>query len=141
LPHGVWWRSEKKSFRPEVVVDDVEKNRQTACVTGLDQTFQVFWSAIARRRRIDVGAVIAPAARPGKLGYRHQLNGGRAKRTNMIEVAHRADKVAGLGERAQMQFVKDDFLPSSPTPSGSGPGIHAGIDDFARAMNAFRLAA
>ena len=122
-----------------MVVDDVEKNREAARMTGLDQPFQFLGPAIAGRRRIKVGAVIAPVAAAGELGNRHQLDRGRAEFTNMIKVRDRAGKIAGLGEGAEMQFVENDLLPGPPAPFSGVPHIGAGIDHLARAVNPLRL--
>ena len=129
------------SLRAEMVVDDVEKNGEATRVTGLDQPLQVVGPAIAGRRRVKIGAVIAPAAGAGKLGDRHQLDRGGAEVTNMVEVPDRAGEIASLREGAEMEFVQDDLLPGTAAPFGGPPEIRTGIDDLARTVNAFRLAA
>ena len=57
-----------------MVVDDVEEYGEAEPVRGVDETSQVVGRAVAARRREQRHAVVAPVARPGKVGDRHQLD-------------------------------------------------------------------
>src|ERR1700736_1023049 len=139
VPFGKESRRDRREIVPlwaEVVVDDVEKNREAARMTSLDQTFEVLGPAIAGRRCVKIGAVIAPAAGAGKLGDRHQLDRGRAEFANMVEVPDRAGEIAGLREGADVELVQNDLLPGTAVPFGGRPEIRTGIDGLARTVNA-----
>jgi hypothetical protein len=57
----------------EVVVDDVENHAEPHLMRGIHQAAEVVGRAIAARRREQGDAIVAPVARPGKVGDRHQL--------------------------------------------------------------------
>ena len=59
------------TFRPEMIVDDVEKHHQPAQMRFVDQRLQVFGPAIGAVRRIQQHAVVTPVAPAGEIGDRH----------------------------------------------------------------------
>ena len=96
-------------FRPEVVVDDVEKHHQAALVRGVDQRLEIFRPAIGAVRREEQHAVVAPVPAAGKIGDRHQLDRGEARLGDMVELVDRGAKRAVARERADMQLEKDSI--------------------------------
>src|SRR5262245_32012501 len=60
--------SEVISFRPKMVVDDVEENHQAAFVRRIDQGLEIVWASVDAVRRIEQHAVVAPIATAGKIG-------------------------------------------------------------------------
>ncbi len=67
------------AFGADVVVDDVEHHGQTMPVSRIHQPFQSDRAAVGVLRRERIDAVVAPVARAGKLGDRHQLDGRDAE--------------------------------------------------------------
>jgi hypothetical protein len=67
------------SVRSEVIVDDVEKDRQAAGVGFVYEPLQIVRRAVDGVGREVKHAVVAPVARPGKIGDRHQFNGRDAE--------------------------------------------------------------
>src|SRR5437763_686873 len=55
------------SFRPEVVVDDVEDERKLARMARIGEMFESAHAAVRNLRRVDVDAVVSPIALTGKL--------------------------------------------------------------------------
>src|SRR5690606_14711158 len=53
--------------RPEVVVNDVEQHGEPARVARIDEALEARRTAVGVVRRIQIDAVVAPAARPWKL--------------------------------------------------------------------------
>ena len=75
--------------RPEVVVHDVEHHAETARVARIDEAFQAFWPAVLVMRRVQVDAVVTPAALAGELDHRHQLDRVDAERDEVVEMIDR----------------------------------------------------
>src|SRR5439155_19429236 len=63
-------------FGPEMVVDDVEEDGEALRVAGVHEAAQPLRTAVGRLRRVEVNAVVAPVARAGELGDRHELHRG-----------------------------------------------------------------
>ena len=61
------------AFGPEVVVNDIEKDRQPGRVAGIDQLLQTVRSAVAILRGVRKYAIVTPVPAAGKLSDRHQL--------------------------------------------------------------------
>ncbi len=68
------------SFRAEVVVDDVEQNHEPARVRVLHEALELLGPSVAVLGRKRQHAVIAPVARAGRVGKRHQLDRRDAER-------------------------------------------------------------
>src|SRR5690349_10607676 len=62
------------SFRPQMVVDDVQYHRHSALVAGINQSHQASWSAIGALGGKRICAVVSPIAPTRELGHWHQLN-------------------------------------------------------------------
>src|SRR6266704_860377 len=57
----------------QVVVDDVEKESQPRCMTGVDEALQALGAPVAVVGRVGMDTIVAPVARARKLRHRHQL--------------------------------------------------------------------
>src|SRR5581483_467083 len=71
--------------RAEVVVDDVEDRGPARSVAGVDQTLEPVRAAVSVARRVQVDAVVTPAAGAGELGDRHDLDRVDAERDQMVQ--------------------------------------------------------
>jgi hypothetical protein len=132
--------SEVIAFGPEVIVDDVQNDREAGRVTGIDQFLEAVRSAIGILHGEWIGAVVAPVAGPGELGHGQQFDGGDAEVTELVEVFDDGFEGASLGERADMQFINDKVAEGQPGPLRVGPW-KGGIDDSGGAMHTFGLKA
>ncbi len=117
------------SLGAEVVVDDVEKQGETALMTGIDKPLERARTAVRRLRGADVRSVVAPVARAGKLRDRHQLDGGDAEVFERIEMWNDRVERPFVGERADVQLVENVVLERDAAPAVVVPFEIAG-DDF-----------
>ena len=67
--------AEDVADRPEVVVDHVEDHREAALVAGVDEALQPGRPPVGVLHREGEDPVVAPVARAGELGHRHDLDG------------------------------------------------------------------
>ena len=81
------------AVRPEMVVDDVEKDHEPARMRGVDERLQVFRAAISRSGRIRQHAVVAPVPPPGKIADRHDLDAVTPSETRCSSLSIAARKV------------------------------------------------
>ena len=91
----------------EVVVDDVEDDREALGVGGVDEAREVVRGAVGRVGRVEVDAVVAPAVVAGELGERHQLDRGHAQLAQAGEVRDRGGERPLGRERADVDLVED----------------------------------
>src|SRR5690554_2894472 len=56
--------------RPQMVVDDVEYHGQATLMRGIHEALQSFRPAVLMMRRVQINAVITPAAIAGEFRYR-----------------------------------------------------------------------
>src|SRR3954471_7907510 len=54
-------------LRAEMIVDDVEKDHETARMRGIDERLEIFWPAVGAVGRIEQHAIIAPVAVAGEI--------------------------------------------------------------------------
>ena len=73
----------------DVVVDDVEQDREALGVGGVDEPLEALRAAVGRVRGRQVDAVVAPAVRARELGDRHQLDRGDAELAQAAQVRDR----------------------------------------------------
>src|SRR5262249_37530142 len=66
-------------FRPEVVVDDVENDREPNAVSPIDEAPQSIGAPISTLCRVEMRAVVSPVAAARALGDWHQLDCGNAE--------------------------------------------------------------
>jgi hypothetical protein len=127
-------------FRAEVVVDDIEDDRHAAAMTGVDHPPERVRPTVARLHREGMDAVIAPVARAGELGERHQLDGGDAEVPQIVETLDdRVERAFGR-ESAHVNFVEKIVLERQAPPSRVAP-IEIRVDDGRGAVHAERLEA
>ncbi len=128
-----------RAVRTEMVVDDVEEYGEAEPVRGVHEMTQVVRRAVAARRREQGHAVVAPVARPGKIGDRHQLNRGCPKLGDRAEPSRDARERPFGTERADVQLVEDDVGQLTTGPAHIGPGERIRIDDLRGAVHAVWL--
>ena len=107
-----------------MVVDDVEEHGQAAAVAGVDQTLEPVRPTVGMMWRVEIDAVIAPAAASGKFSHRHQLDMSDAELDQMVELIDGADEGSFRCEGADMKLVdhggrKRRRLPPSIRPAKS----------------------
>ena len=117
------------SRRADVVVDDVEDHRQAARVRGVDELLQPERAAVGGLGGALVDAVVAPAARAGELGDRHQLDRRHAELGQRGEVRDRALEGALGRERADVQLVDDAVVQAGGAELAVGPLEGERVDD------------
>ena len=110
-------RMNVSALRTEVIVNHIEQHHQPAAVCGFDQRFQILGPAIGRVWGVGQHAVIAPVAAARKVADRHDLDGGYAKRNQMVELADCGTKGALRRKGADVQFVDDRLLPGAAASS------------------------
>ena len=126
-------------LRPEVVVDDVQKDHETAGVGCVDQPFEVLRAAVAGVRREGQHAVIAPVAGAREVGERHQLDGRDAEIDEMVQLLPHAVVGAGRREAADVELVENRFLPGPSRPVTVLPVVGERVDDLARSVDVVGL--
>src|SRR5580698_3605887 len=72
-------RAQIVSVGPELIVDDVEDDREAERVGSADQAAQLVGPSVEAGRREQIDPVITPAEPAGKFGDRHHLYAGDAK--------------------------------------------------------------
>ena len=102
----------------EMVVDDVEDHAETATMAGIDETGEAFRPSIGVVRRVEVDAVVAPAAVAGELGHGQHLDRIDAQIDQRVEVLDRAVERAGGREGADV-----DLFEHRGRQVESGPGL------------------
>ncbi len=113
------------AFRAEVVVDDVEQHHQAARVRGVDEALHVVRRAVGRFGREQQHAVVAPAARAGEVGHRHQLDGRDAERDEVIETLDRGRERSFRREGAHVELVHHRLVPRPAAPLAVLPLVRA----------------
>jgi len=122
-------------LRAEVVVDDVEEDREPARVTRLDERFQVLGAPVPALGRERQHAVVPPAPAAGEVGERHQLERGDTEVGEVIEPCRGCRQRALRRERADVQLVEDQGLPRVAAPGRVGPLEPPGVHDLAGAVH------
>ena len=76
-------------------------------MAGVDQALEAVRAAVGVVGRVQVDAVVAPAALAGELGDGHQLDGVDAEVDEVVEVVDGAVEGPLGGERADVELVED----------------------------------
>ena len=84
-----------RAFGAEVVVDDVEDDRDPAPVRGVDEFLEPDRSAVALLDGEGEDAVVSPVARPGECGDREGFDGVHPERDELPERRRRGREGAG----------------------------------------------
>ena len=125
----------------EVVVDDVEDDRQPMGVTGVHQAAQPAGPAIGRLRREQMDTVVTPVARAGKLGHRHELDRRHAQLHQLGQMRHDGLERAGARERAHVQLVDHEIGRRVTAETLIRPGERRRVHDHGGTVDALRLEA
>ncbi len=129
------------SLGPEVVVDDVEKDREASGVTGFHQPLERLGPSVAGVRRERQDAVVAPSPATGEVRHGHQLDRRRPERDEVVEAPGHSREGAFGGERPDVELVEDEALRGNAVPLRIGPGMLRRIDDLAGAVHIVGLEA
>ena len=129
---------QKVPLGAEVIVDDVEQDRDPLPVGRLDEGFEILRPAIACIGSVGKRAVIAPVPAAAEIADRHDLDGRDAELSQMSELRCGSRERAFRRKSAEMQLVKHDVVPFAARP-GFPPAIGAWIDRLARAVDVVGL--
>ena len=106
--------SQVVSVGTQVVVDDVEQYAQARRMAGLHEGGELRGRAVSRKRRVQVDAVIAPAAPAGKRRQWHELDVGDSKFGQVGQLLLCGGVSSGRSESAHVQLV-DHRIPERCT--------------------------
>ncbi len=124
-----------------MVVDHVEHHHQAESVGPVDERLEVLGRAIGMVRRVVQHAVIAPAARAGKIRDGHQLDRRDAEIGQLLELPRQGREGAFGRRRADMRLVDHRLFPRPPLPVAVLPGIAPRIENLARPVDVVGLEA
>jgi hypothetical protein len=97
-------------FRPDVIVDDVQKRAEPLRVSCLDQPRESARTAVRRMRREQIDAVVAPVARAWKCGDGHDLDGGVAGFAELAQMVRGAGGGSFARKRPEVDLAKNETL-------------------------------
>src|SRR3954451_967036 len=123
----------------EVVVDDVEDDRQTAPVAGVDEVLQPVGAAERVMRREQVDAVVAPTTIARELHDRQELDVGDPERHEVIEPLDRGIERATLRERPDVELVENRVGERARLERLVVPGERVVVDESGQPVHAVRL--
>src|SRR6266850_3655295 len=121
-----------------MIANDVQNYRQAAPMAGIDEQFQIRWTAVGILRGKWINAVVTPVSRAGELRDRHKLDRGDAELAEIIEIGSERGERSRRGETADVKLVDDVIFKRDAAPVLIGPGKF-GIYDCRRAMHSLRL--
>ena len=130
--------AEVVAFGAEVVVDDVEHDREPETVARVDETFERGGPTVAVLHRERVDAVVAPVALSRKLGDGHELDRGDPEIPKPLESTRRGVERSFERKRPDVELVDNQLFEGSVAPRAVGP-IELGGDDLRRTVDALRL--
>ncbi len=133
--------AEVSALRAEVVVDDVEEHGEPRAVARGHEFLQAARPAVARLHGIGIDAVVAPAALPGELRDRHELDRGDAQLAQLAEPPLRRRKGAALREGADVQLVEHERVARAPPGAALVPAEAPWEEDGRWPVDAVRLPA
>src|SRR4051812_30394067 len=128
------------SLGAEMVIDDVENDRETAPMTGVDEPLEALRPAVGILRGERLNAVIAPIPSAGKLRYRHQLQRCNAQLFEIIEARHNGIERPLRRERADVQLVNEVVFKLGTGPTLVAP-VEVAVEDDGRTVYAIGLIA
>ena len=124
------------TVRAEVVVHDVQQNRQAETVRRIHEAAQVVGRSVRARRREETDAVVPPIARPRKVGDRHQLDDRHAEVGEIRKLPGHAGERAGTRECTDVQLVDDGVAKRDAAPRLVRPRESPRVDDRRRPVDA-----
>src|SRR5579863_4040326 len=104
------------AFRPEMVVDHVQRNGETLSVSGIHQTMKRGRTSVGILRGIGVYAIVSPIAIAGKLSNGHQFDGGDTKIDEVREARNQRVEGPFRREGADVKLIKDAALEGDAFP-------------------------
>lgn len=116
-------------LRSEVVVDDVEKQRQPLRMAGIHQTAEPLGPSVRLVRGEQRGAVVAPVAIAREGHHRHQLERGDAEVSQVGELRGDAGEGSFGREGPDVQLVEDELAERQAAPPAVAPAKAVGGDD------------
>jgi hypothetical protein len=119
--------------RADVVVDDVEQDREALFVGGVDEPLEALGAAVSGVGGRQVDAVVAPAVAAGELGHRQQLDRGDAELAQPGQVRDDGLERALGREGADVQLVDHRVLEVRRREAVVGPGERGGVEHPRRA--------
>ena len=134
-------RREVVPLRAEVVVDDVERDREAEAVRPVDEPLQRRRPAVRLVHRPRRHAVVPPVPLAGEGLHRHQLDAGDAQLGQVRQARRRRVERPLGGEGPDVQLVEHERLEGQAAEVRVAPGVAAGIEQLRRAVHAARLAA
>jgi hypothetical protein len=105
------------SLRPQMVVNDVEKDGQAFPVAGISEILQPVRSAITILGGIKIDAIIPPVPFPRELGHGHQLDGRYPE--ILFEIVKKGDdpfERSLLRERPGVDLIENHLSQGDPSP-------------------------
>ena len=129
------------AFRPEMVVNHVERNRETVVVGRVYQALERLWSAVGVLGSEEIDAIIAPIAGPGKLRDRHQFNRRNSQGGELGKMGDDGIEGSFRGISSDVEFVKDGAIQRRAFPALIGPGEGIQVDDLRGTVHSSRLEA
>src|SRR5208283_33190 len=132
-------KAEIISFRPKVVVDDVQQNHHSADMGGLYQLFEIFRTAVNTIGCELVYAVVSPISTARKIGHRHQLQSCHSEIRQVVQALASRRKSSGWHERAHVKFVDHSLSPSAAMPGIVLPIESVRVAYFTGTVNIPRL--
>src|SRR5262245_26727222 len=100
----------------QVVIDDVKKESQLGCMTGVDEALQAMRTPIAIVWRVGMDTIVAPVARARKLGHRHKLQSRYPQLAQRGEPGNDRLKGAHGCEGSDMELVQHQVCPLYARP-------------------------
>ena len=139
----VVWRELQQvvPVRPEMVVDDVEDDAESAHVCRIYEAAESLRPAVVARWRKQVDAVVAPISLAGELGDRHQLDRIDAEFLQRVELADQRVEGALGRAAADVTLVDHESVDTYAHPRAVVPLVCGRVDDLGWAVRAVGLAA
>ena len=117
-------------LRADVIVDDVENDREPFRVCGVDELLQPRRSTVRVLDRVQRHAVVAPVARSGELRDGHDLDRRYAElAAQAAQEWNRGGEGACVGERTNVQLIDREVPHRDTAPALVAPSECRGIDD------------
>ena len=117
------------AVRSEVVVDDVQDDREAVLVRGVDEAFHGRGPAIDMGGREQIDAVIAPVALARELGHRQWLDRVDAERCDARQLSDQAIESALGRGGANVDLIDDQALDAPALPTLGTPAKGVRVDD------------
>src|SRR5579864_2418852 len=118
-----------RAIGAEVVVHDVEKDRDAASVRLVDEGPEIVRGAVGVRGCEERGAVVSPVPPTWKVRDRHELDGSHPEVAQVGEAAPDTGEGPLRSERPHMEFIENKILQRASVPVLIVPDEPARVDD------------